>query len=304
MHFVFLAAGKGTRIFSKIKTNKCLIKISNKTIIERLLENIPKDKRNKIFIATGFNRKEILNETNEKLRLNLDDLYEQKQKYDTNTLIIYNNSDNRRCLRDHLAIRAPADRSPSPAAKRGPLSPRGVLTAARTRSCAQEGSLAAAASPLPDANTGTPEATGGAGAGRFSNSSHLVRKGFGFCDFSRRFAGGTPQGRGLGCTGCLNGLGFERRRGLRGGTWGPGDGSQEKCMVFPLLIYTGAFRRAVAVLLCWLLLPHKRLPAGRVAARSMACASVCTLYCSLTIVCACWAARGSILMPNRGLSLC
>ena len=30
------------------------------------------------------------NETNEKLRLNLDDLYEQKQKYDTNTLIIYN----------------------------------------------------------------------------------------------------------------------------------------------------------------------------------------------------------------------
>ncbi len=63
MHFVFLAAGKGTRIFSKIKTNKCLIKISNKTIIERLIENIPKDNRNKIFIATGFNRKEILNET-------------------------------------------------------------------------------------------------------------------------------------------------------------------------------------------------------------------------------------------------
>ena len=79
---------------------------------------------------------------------------------------------------------------------------------------------------------------GGAGAGRLSNSSHLVRKGLGFCDFSRRFAGGTPQGRGLGCTGCLNGFGLERRRGLRGGTWGPGDGSQEKCMVCPLLIYT------------------------------------------------------------------
>ena len=29
-------------------------------------------------------------ETNEKLRINLDDLYEQKKKYDTNTLIIYN----------------------------------------------------------------------------------------------------------------------------------------------------------------------------------------------------------------------
>ena len=69
MHFVFLAAGKGTRIFSKIKTNKCLIKISNRTIIERLIENIPKERRNKIVIATGFNRKEILNKT-KKFKIN------------------------------------------------------------------------------------------------------------------------------------------------------------------------------------------------------------------------------------------
>lgn len=69
MHFVFLAAGKGTRIFSKIKTNKCLIKISNRTIIERLIENIPKGRRNKIVIATGFNRKEILNKT-KKFKIN------------------------------------------------------------------------------------------------------------------------------------------------------------------------------------------------------------------------------------------
>ena len=63
MHVVFLAAGKGTRIFSKIKTNKCLIKISNKTVIEKLIENIPENRRNKITIATGFNSKNIFNKT-------------------------------------------------------------------------------------------------------------------------------------------------------------------------------------------------------------------------------------------------
>ena len=56
MHIVFLAAGKGSRIFHKIKTNKCLIKLNKKTIIEHLIENIPKKNRDKISIVTGFNR--------------------------------------------------------------------------------------------------------------------------------------------------------------------------------------------------------------------------------------------------------
>ena len=45
MHFVFLAAGKGSRIFKKINTNKCLIKIFGKSIIERLIRNIPTKSR-------------------------------------------------------------------------------------------------------------------------------------------------------------------------------------------------------------------------------------------------------------------
>ena len=49
MKIIFLAAGRGKRIFKKIKINKCLIKINKKTIIENLIENIPKPIR-KIFL--------------------------------------------------------------------------------------------------------------------------------------------------------------------------------------------------------------------------------------------------------------
>ncbi len=63
MNFVFLAAGKGTRIFKKIKTNKCLIKLKNKTIIENLIENIPKKLSKNISIVTGFNHMKILKAT-------------------------------------------------------------------------------------------------------------------------------------------------------------------------------------------------------------------------------------------------
>ena len=76
-------------------------------------------------------------------------------------------------------------------------------------------------------------------------------------------------------------------------------------MVVPLLIYTGAFSLV-------LLLPvgsnTKGCPPVETRRRVEGVVEglapyVCTLYCSLTIVCACWAARGSILMPNRGLGL-
>ena len=63
MHFVFLAAGKGSRIFKKINTNKCLIKIFDKSLIERLIRNIPIKRRKNITILTGFSSKTILSET-------------------------------------------------------------------------------------------------------------------------------------------------------------------------------------------------------------------------------------------------
>jgi L-glutamine-phosphate cytidylyltransferase len=63
MKFVFLAAGKGTRIFKKINTNKCLIKLKKRTIIEILIENIPKKYFKDITIVTGFNHLKIINAT-------------------------------------------------------------------------------------------------------------------------------------------------------------------------------------------------------------------------------------------------
>ncbi len=82
MNFVFLAAGKGTRIFKKIKTNKCLIKIKKKTIIERLLENIPNNYRKKITIVTGFNHLKIMNAT-KKFRVN----YIQNKQYKSTEML-------------------------------------------------------------------------------------------------------------------------------------------------------------------------------------------------------------------------
>ena len=64
MKIIFLAAGRGKRIFKKIKINKCLISINKKTIIENLIENIPKPLRKNIFIVTGFNKNKIINKTN------------------------------------------------------------------------------------------------------------------------------------------------------------------------------------------------------------------------------------------------
>lgn len=54
MKFIFLAAGKSSRIYKKIKINKCLIRIKKKTIIEKLIENIPKKYKKDISIITGF----------------------------------------------------------------------------------------------------------------------------------------------------------------------------------------------------------------------------------------------------------
>ena len=62
MKIVFLAAGRGSRIYSKIKINKSLIKIKKKTIISRLIENIPSRNINKIIIVLGFNYKKIIKE--------------------------------------------------------------------------------------------------------------------------------------------------------------------------------------------------------------------------------------------------
>ena len=39
MELVILAAGKGSRIFKSINRNKCLIKIYNQTLIEKIVND-------------------------------------------------------------------------------------------------------------------------------------------------------------------------------------------------------------------------------------------------------------------------
>tara|TARA_B100001057_G_scaffold144940_1_gene144849 strand:+ start:332 stop:1078 length:747 start_codon:yes stop_codon:yes gene_type:complete len=63
MQIIFLAAGKGTRIYNDIKKNKCLIKLQGKTLIRRLIENATKNKIKKINIVVGFKKEEIFKET-------------------------------------------------------------------------------------------------------------------------------------------------------------------------------------------------------------------------------------------------
>ena len=39
MNIVFLAAGKSSRIYSKIKKNKCLIELNKKSIISKIIDS-------------------------------------------------------------------------------------------------------------------------------------------------------------------------------------------------------------------------------------------------------------------------
>ena len=54
MKLILLAAGKSSRIFTKIKTNKCLIKINNKTLIKHIIDNAKNSGIKNIDIVTGF----------------------------------------------------------------------------------------------------------------------------------------------------------------------------------------------------------------------------------------------------------
>jgi choline kinase len=63
MKIVFLAAGTGSRIYKNIKSPKCLIEINNKTLIEKLILNVPKKYRKSIYVVTGFQSKKIIKKT-------------------------------------------------------------------------------------------------------------------------------------------------------------------------------------------------------------------------------------------------
>lgn len=54
MRLLLLAAGKSSRIYNKIKKNKCLININKKTLIRNIIDSAYKNKIEKIDIITGF----------------------------------------------------------------------------------------------------------------------------------------------------------------------------------------------------------------------------------------------------------
>ena len=54
MRLLLLAAGKSSRIYNKIKKNKCLININQKSLIRNIIDSAYKNKIKKIDIITGF----------------------------------------------------------------------------------------------------------------------------------------------------------------------------------------------------------------------------------------------------------
>ena len=54
MRLLLLAAGKSSRIYNKIKKNKCLISINQKSLIRNIIDSAYKNKIEKIDIITGF----------------------------------------------------------------------------------------------------------------------------------------------------------------------------------------------------------------------------------------------------------
>tara|TARA_B100000989_G_scaffold298370_1_gene287353 strand:+ start:2717 stop:3451 length:735 start_codon:yes stop_codon:yes gene_type:complete len=62
MELILLAAGKGSRIYRKIKKNKCLININRKTLIQKIIDDFKKHYHNdKIKIILGYKKKNITN---------------------------------------------------------------------------------------------------------------------------------------------------------------------------------------------------------------------------------------------------
>ncbi len=82
MKLILLAAGKSSRIFNKIKTNKCLIKIKKKPLIKHLIDNAKNAGIEDIDIVVGFKSNNI------KKKLNDNSLnYTHNKKYNSTDMV-------------------------------------------------------------------------------------------------------------------------------------------------------------------------------------------------------------------------
>jgi len=66
MKLILLAAGKSSRIFNKIKTNKCLIKIKKKSLIRHLIDNAKNVGIEDIDLVVGFKSNNIKKELDDR----------------------------------------------------------------------------------------------------------------------------------------------------------------------------------------------------------------------------------------------
>lgn len=82
MKLILLAAGKSSRIFDKIKTNKCLIRIKKKSLIKHLIDNAKNMGIVDIDLVTGFKSNNIKKELNDN-SLN----YIQNKKYNSTDMV-------------------------------------------------------------------------------------------------------------------------------------------------------------------------------------------------------------------------
>jgi choline kinase len=62
MNIVFLAAGKSSRIYSKIKKNKCLIELNKKSIISKIIDSSKEANIKNIHVVVGFNKNKLKSE--------------------------------------------------------------------------------------------------------------------------------------------------------------------------------------------------------------------------------------------------
>ena len=60
MKLILLAAGKNSRIYRKLGKHKCLLKIKNKTLIEKIINGARSCGLKKIDIIVGFKKENIM----------------------------------------------------------------------------------------------------------------------------------------------------------------------------------------------------------------------------------------------------
>jgi L-glutamine-phosphate cytidylyltransferase len=83
MKLVLLAAGKSSRIYNKIKKNKCLIKINNKSLIQNIIDNAHQCFIEDIDIVTGFKPENIKIDLKDYKDIN----YIKNSKYKTTDMV-------------------------------------------------------------------------------------------------------------------------------------------------------------------------------------------------------------------------